>query len=127
MMMLKTDSNHWPRESKFLAAGSTKAPIPLMIEPFAAVLRKHLPDLPLEDDLLLTRAARMKLASDLQAAIDREAAVPGAHPIIEPVVPPQAGVHPPVATPVTPDTAQMDRSSIDISGKRRAIPVAPHS
>lgn len=111
VMMLKTDSNHWPRESKFLAAGSTKAPIPLMIDPFVAVLRKHLPDLPLEDDLLLTRAARMKLASELQAAIDREAVVPGAHPIIEPVVPPQAGVHPPIATPVTPETTQSPTTS----------------
>lgn len=73
LMMLKTASPYWPVDDPLFRRFPAGV-VSLMREPFVSVLKKLLPETPLNDALLDNRAARLKLAAEVQAAIDREAA-----------------------------------------------------
>ena len=48
-----------------------------MVEPFVTTIKIHLPKLPLTEELLSTRAARLALAAQLEAAMNEHATFSG--------------------------------------------------
>jgi hypothetical protein len=71
VLMLKAEKFLWPHEGTQLD-GSHEPNRKLMIEPFVGTIGRHLPNRPLNEELLSTRASRLKLAAELEAATGRK-------------------------------------------------------
>lgn len=69
LMMLKTDSPLWPPE--WLYPG-LRSPNRVILEPFASVAARHLPNISFDGSLLINRGARLQLAEEIETAIAKE-------------------------------------------------------
>jgi hypothetical protein len=70
LMMLKSKSPFWPHDDPFTSS-NVLTPGSGLVEPFIATIKRNFPDLPLSYDLISTRAARLKLAGELAAVIEK--------------------------------------------------------
>ena len=68
LMMLRSESTYWPYEG--MRAMMNPAMRHLMVEPFVTTIKTHLPKLPLTEELLSTRAARLTLAAQLEETMN---------------------------------------------------------
>lgn len=71
IMLIRTPWG-WPNDNP-VAPRSGGGYVTALIEPFISIIKKYFPDLPLTEELLRTRKARLKLATELEAAIAQEA------------------------------------------------------
>ncbi|MGL4401325.1 MAG: hypothetical protein ACRCXD_15780 [Luteolibacter sp.] len=68
LSMLREDSVFWPDEGP-VYDGSRGASAVNAVEPFVGVIRQYLPDTTIDEKLFSTKAGRLKLAVDLEAAM----------------------------------------------------------
>ncbi|MEQ1933108.1 MAG: hypothetical protein ABL962_04420 [Fimbriimonadaceae bacterium] len=70
ILILKCKSGLWPSEQLFSV--NPRSVEDETILPLTPAIKKHLPNVPISVGLISTRAARLKLAADIEAAIARE-------------------------------------------------------
>ena len=73
LAMLKSKSIFWGPEP-MPENGSHPMRVPLNLEPFKSVIKRHLPDEPVDETFMRSRAMRLKLAEELEKAIAMERA-----------------------------------------------------
>ncbi|MEO7099954.1 MAG: hypothetical protein ABI162_11370 [Luteolibacter sp.] len=77
IMMLRSDSPFWHSEEvEVYQDGSRGTELDNAIEPFVSSIKKHFPAKAVNEELFSTKAKRLKLADDLEAAMQKGAATP---------------------------------------------------
>lgn len=79
IMMLRWESPFWPDENaEPVYNGSRAGLISNSIEPFVGVVGKYFPALTIDEELYSSKAKRLKLAADLEVAMDNVGSTPKA-------------------------------------------------